>query len=58
METFKLVVMYALEIIVVGVVGATVLAGMYQLVRERARAMGRKASQRRVAVAAQVPKGM
>lgn len=57
METFKVVVMYALEIIVVTVVGATVLAGLYQLVRDQVRAILHKVSQRRVAVGVRLHKG-
>ena len=35
MEAIKFVMMYGLEIIVVALVGVTLLAGLYQLVRER-----------------------
>jgi hypothetical protein len=38
MLTVKFVVLYGFEVFVVAVVGATVLAGLYQLVRNQARA--------------------
>jgi hypothetical protein len=56
METFKLVAMYALEVVVVAAVGATVLAGLYQLIRDRVRSLSASASRRRPAVE-RVPKG-
>jgi len=37
MEVIKFVMMYGLEIVVVALVGITVLAGLYQLVRDRVR---------------------
>lgn len=35
MEAVKFVAFYGLEVIVVGLVGVTLLAGVYQLVREK-----------------------
>jgi hypothetical protein len=57
METFKLVVMYALEVIVVAVVGITLVAGVYQLARDQLRALTHRATQRQVPLAARAPKG-
>jgi hypothetical protein len=37
METVKFVALYGLEIIVVALVGVTLFAGLYQLVRDKAR---------------------
>jgi len=37
METVKFVVLYGLEIIVVALVGVTLFAGLYQLVRDKVR---------------------
>jgi hypothetical protein len=37
MEAIKFVMFYGLEIVVVGVVVVTVLAGLYQLVRDKIR---------------------
>jgi Na+-translocating ferredoxin:NAD+ oxidoreductase RnfG subunit len=38
MEAIKFVAMYSLEIIVIALVGAVLLAGLYQLVRDKVRA--------------------
>jgi len=37
METVKFVVLYGLEIIVVALVGVTLFAGLYQLIRDKVR---------------------
>ena len=37
MEAIKFVTFYGMELVVVGVVGVTLLAGLYQLVRDRVR---------------------
>ena len=37
MEAIKFVMFYGLEIVVVGVVAVTLLAGLYQLVRDKMR---------------------
>ncbi len=37
METLKFALMYSLEIAVVALVGVTLIAGVYQLIREKAR---------------------
>jgi hypothetical protein len=37
METVKFVALYALEGFVIAVVGATVVAGVYQLIRDKVR---------------------
>jgi len=37
METVKFVALYGLEIIVVALVGVTLFAGLYQLVRDKVR---------------------
>jgi hypothetical protein len=47
MLTIKFVVLYGLEVFVVAVVGATVIAGLYQLIRDRVRGVLDKVSERR-----------
>jgi hypothetical protein len=37
MEAIKFVAMYGLEIVVVALVGITLFAGLYQLIRDKAR---------------------
>jgi len=37
METVKFVILYALEAFVIAVVGATLIAGIYQLIRSKIR---------------------
>jgi len=47
MTTIKFVVLYGLEVFVITVVGATVLAGLYQLIRDQVRgAIGRRRESR------------
>jgi Na+-translocating ferredoxin:NAD+ oxidoreductase RnfG subunit len=48
METVKFVALYALEAFVIALVGATVLAGIYQLVRDKIRLAQGSASKDRV----------
>lgn len=47
MLTVKFVVLYGFEVFVVAVVGATVIAGLYQLVRNQARALLARVRERR-----------
>jgi hypothetical protein len=47
MLTIKFVVLYGLEVFVVAVVGATVIAGLYQLIRDRVRGVLDKVRERR-----------
>ena len=37
METVKFVALYALDAFVIAIVGATVIAGIYQLIRDKVR---------------------
>jgi len=37
METIKFIEFYAMEVIVIGTVALTVLAGLYQLIRDKVR---------------------
>lgn len=37
MEAVKFVMLYGMELVVISVVGATLLAGLYQLVRDKVR---------------------
>lgn len=48
MEAIKFLVFYALEVFVVGVVGVTLIAGLYQLVREQVRSALSRAREGRV----------
>lgn len=56
METIKFLVFYALEVFVVGVVGVTLIAGLYQLVREQVRSALSGAREGRVPAPAVVRK--
>jgi hypothetical protein len=48
MLTIKFVTLYGLEVFVVAVVGATVIAGLYQLIRGPVRGILDKVRERRV----------
>jgi hypothetical protein len=50
MLTVKFVAMYGLVVFVVGVVGATLIAGLYQLVRDQVRGALAKTSKDRTPV--------
>ena len=47
MLTVKFVVLYGFEVFVVAVVGATVIAGLYQLIRNQAHALLNRVRERR-----------
>jgi len=47
METIKFIEFYAMEVIVIGTVALTVLAGLYQLIRDKLRGATGRASIRR-----------
>jgi hypothetical protein len=44
MEAIKFAMMYGLEVIVVGLFGVTLLAGLYQLIRDQLRPHGNPTS--------------
>jgi hypothetical protein len=47
MLTIKFVALYGLEVFVVAIVGATVIAGLYQLIRSQARVLLARVRERR-----------
>jgi hypothetical protein len=47
MLTIKFVALYGLEVFVVAIVGATVIAGLYQLIRNQVRVLLARARERR-----------
>jgi hypothetical protein len=51
MLTVKFVIMYGLVVFVVAVVGATLIAGLYQLIRDQVRGALSKASEQRTTLA-------
>ena len=52
MATIKFLVLYALEVFVIAVVGATLIAGLYQLTRDEVRSALSRARERRVSTPA------
>jgi regulator of protease activity HflC (stomatin/prohibitin superfamily) len=55
MLTVKFVIMYGLVVFVVAVVGATLIAGLYQLIRDQVRSILGKASEHPITTLATVP---
>lgn len=48
LEAFKLVTLYVLETVVIAMVGAILIAGLYQLIRDQVHTVREKLRERRV----------